>query len=131
MNRREIFALTLVLLVVLVLPLSILYPHYFSKSPHERPGEILLVARTFERGGGSPPEIRVKKGQKVRLRILAEDVTHSFQLLHLGLDSGPIFTGKSKLIEFVPSKIGTFPFYCNTRCSVRHENLMGLLTVED
>ena len=73
----------------------------------------------------------MKKGQKVRLRILAEDVTHSFQLLHLGLDSGPIFTGKSKLIEFVPSKIGTFPFYCNTRCSVRHENLMGLLTVED
>ena len=131
MNRREIFALTLVLLVVLVLPLSILYPHYFSKSPHERPGEILLVARTFERGGWSPPEIRVKKGQKVRLRILAEDVTHSFQLLHLGLDSGPIFTGKSKLIEFVPDKIGTFPFYCNTRCSVRHENLMGLLTVED
>ena len=131
MKRVEIVAGVIVLLIVVVLPASLLYPHFFGKAPHARPGEILVVARTFERGGWSPPEIRVKKGQRVRLRILAEDVTHSFQLLHLGLDSGPIFTGKSKLIEFVPSKIGTFPFYCNTRCSVRHENLMGLLTVED
>jgi heme/copper-type cytochrome/quinol oxidase subunit 2 len=62
---------------------------------------------------------------------LAEDVTHSFQLLHLGIDTGPIFTGTTKLVEFVPERVGAFPFYCNTRCSTRHENLMGLLIVEE
>ena len=131
MKSREFLAGVIVLLIVVVLPGGVLYTHFYTETPHAKPGEILLVARVFERGGWSMPKITVKKGQRVKLRILAEDVTHSFQLLHLGLDSGPIFTGKSKLIEFVPSKIGTFPFYCNTRCSVRHENLMGLLTVED
>ena len=131
MKSREFLAGVIVLLIVVVLPVGVLYTHFYTETPHTKPGEILLVARVFERGGWSMPKITVKKGQRVKLRILAEDVTHSFQLLHLGLDSGPIFTGKSKLIEFVPRKIGTFPFYCNTRCSVRHENLMGLLTVED
>ena len=130
MKRVEILAGAIVLLVVVVLPVSLLYPHFFDKTPHARPGEILLVARTFERGGWSPPEIRVKKGQKVKLRILAEDVSHSFQLMHLGIDTGPIFTGTTKVVEFVPQRVGTFPFYCNTRCSTRHENLMGLLVVQ-
>lgn len=131
MKRVEIVAGVIVLLIVVVLPVSLLYPHFFGKTPHARPGEILLVARTFERGGWSPPEIRVKKGQRVRLRILAEDVSHSFQLMHLGIDTTPIFTGTTKVVEFVPERVGTFPFYCNTRCSTRHENLMGLLIVEE
>ena len=105
MKRVEILAGAIVLLVVVVLPVSLLYPHFFDKTPHARPGEILLVARTFERGGWSPPEIRVKKGQKVKLRILAEDVSHSFQLMHLGIDTGPIFTGTTKVVEFVPERV--------------------------
>jgi len=131
LKRAETVAGVIVLFIVVVLPLSLLYPHFFDKTPHARPGEIWLVARTFERGGWSPPEIRVKKGQKVRLRILAEDVSHSFQLMHLGIDTGPIFTGTTKVVEFLPELVGTFPFYCNTRCSTRHENLMGLLIVEE
>lgn len=131
MKRAEIVARVVVLLTVVVLPVFVLYPHFFDEAPHARPGEILLIARIFERGGWSPAEIRVKKGQKVRLRILAEDVSHSFQLMHLGIDTGPIFTGTTKLVEFTPSQVGTFPFYCNTRCSTRHENLMGLLIVDD
>jgi len=131
LKRVEIVAGVIVLLIVVVLPVSLLYPHFFRQSPHAGPGEILLVARIFERGGWKPSEIRVKKGQKVRLRILAEDVSHSFQLMHLGIDTGPIFTGTTKLVEFVPERVGTFPFYCNTRCSTRHENLMGLLIVEE
>ena len=131
MKWTEIVAGVIVLLIVAVLPASVLYPHFFDKTPHARPGEILLVARTFERGGWSPAEIRVKKGQTVRLRILAEDVTHSFQLMHFGIDTGPIFTGTTEIVEFTPSQAGKFPFYCNTRCSARHENLMGLLIVEN
>jgi cytochrome c oxidase subunit 2 len=131
LKRAEIVAGVVVLLVVVVLPVSVLYPHFFERAPHARAGEILLVARVFERGGWIPPEIKVKKGQKVRLRILSEDVTHSFQLMHLGIDTGPIYTGSSQLVEFTADRVGTFPFYCNTRCSPRHENLMGLLIVEN
>jgi heme/copper-type cytochrome/quinol oxidase subunit 2 len=131
LKLTEIVAGVIVLLILVVMPASVLYPHFFNKAPHARPDEILLVARIFERGGWSPPEIRVKKGHKVRIRILAEDVTHSFQLMHLGIDTGPIFTGTTKVVEFTPNQVGKFPFYCNTRCSARHENLMGLLIVEN
>jgi heme/copper-type cytochrome/quinol oxidase subunit 2 len=131
MKRQELLAGIVVLLVVVVLPVIVFYPHYFRKAPHERSGEILLVARTFERGGWSPAKIKVKKGERIKIRVLAEDVTHSFQLLHLGIETGPIFTGSSTVVEFTPDKTGMFPFYCNTRCSTRHENLMGLLIVEN
>jgi cytochrome c oxidase subunit 2 len=127
MTRAERLALAVVLAIAVGVPGGV-----FSYQALRAAGtdEILVVARTAERGGFQPSRIVVKRGQKVRIRILAEDVTHGFQLLHFGVDAGAIKTGTTKVVEFTPDRTGEFPFYCSVRCSPLHMALMGTLVVE-
>lgn len=128
-KRAERFAIAMVVAILVGVPAAVLA----TRALHATTGpsaEILLVARTAERGGFSPERVVVKKGQKVRLRILADDVTHGFELLHFGVDAGAIKTGTFKVVEFVADREGEFPFYCNVRCSPLHMTLMGTLVVE-
>ena len=128
MRRMERFALAVVLLVVAGIPAAV-----FSYQALGRNGgrdDVLVVIRTVERGGFTPSRIVVKRGQRVRLRLLADDVTHGFQLLHLGVDAGAIKTGTIRTVEFTADRTGEFPFYCSVRCSALHMALMGTLVVE-
>ncbi|MFQ5828428.1 MAG: cupredoxin domain-containing protein [Candidatus Methylomirabilia bacterium] len=129
MKRSECIALAVVLAIIVGVPAAV-FSYQALRGPAGEPGEILLVARTVERGGWSPARIVVKQGQKVRLRILSKDVTHGFQLLHFGVDAGAIKTGTTKIVEFTPDRAGVFPFYCSVRCSPLHMALMGTLVVE-
>ena len=129
MKRIERTALALVLAILIGVPAAV----FSYEALRERTGatrEVFVVARTVERGGWSPARIVVKRGQKVRLRILADDVTHGFQLLHFGVDAGAIKSGTTKVVEFTPDRAGEFPFYCSVRCSPLHMALMGTLVVE-
>ena len=129
MKRIERTALALVLAILIGVPAAV----FSYEALRDRVGasrEIFLVARTVERGGWSPARIVVKQGQRVRLRILADDVTHGFQLLHFGVDAGAIKTGTTKVVEFTADRAGEFPFYCSVRCSPLHMALMGTLVVE-
>ena len=129
MKRIERTALALVLAILIGVPAAV----FSYEALRDRAGasrEIFIVARTVERGGWSPARIVVKQGQRVRLRILADDVTHGFQLLHFGVDAGAIKTGTTKVVEFTADRAGEFPFYCSVRCSPLHMALMGTLVVE-
>lgn len=129
MKGIERTALALVLAIFIGVPAAV----FSYEALRDRAGasrEIFVVARTVERGGWSPARIVVKQGQKVRLRILADDVTHGFQLLHFGADAGAIKTGTTKVVEFTADRAGEFPFYCSVRCSPLHMALMGTLVVE-
>jgi cytochrome c oxidase subunit 2 len=126
MKRVETLALVIVLLILIGVPAAVL-----SYRARGGPDDgILVVARTAERGGFQPSRIVVRQGQRVRLRILAEDVTHGFQLLHFGIDAGAIKTGTITTVEFTADRVGDFPFYCSVRCSPLHMALMGTLVVE-
>ena len=127
MRRLERLALAIVLLVVVGIPAAVLSYQALGRGGRD---DILVVIRTTERGGFSPSRIVVRQGQRVRLRLLAEDVTHGFQLLHLGVDAGAIKTGTIKTVEFTADRTGEFPFYCSVRCSRLHMALMGTLVVE-
>ena len=129
MKRVERLALVLVLAIALGVPGAV-FSYQALRARAAGPDEIFVVARTAERGGFRPARIVVKRGQKVRIRILAEDVTHGFQLLHFGVDAGAIKTGTIKTVEFTPDRAGEFPFYCSVRCSPLHMALMGTLVVE-
>jgi len=129
MKRIERTALALVLAILIGVPAAVFsYETLRNRAGEAR--EIFVVARTVERGGWSPARVVVRQGQKVRLRILADDVTHGFQLLHLGVDAGAIKTGTTKVVEFTADRAGEFPFYCSVRCSPLHMALMGTLVVE-
>jgi heme/copper-type cytochrome/quinol oxidase subunit 2 len=129
MKRAERLALAVVLAILVGVPAAV-FSYRAVRNGLASSGEIFLVARTVERGGWSPARIVVKRGQTVRLRILAEDVTHGFQLLHFGVNAGAIKTGSTKVVEFTADRAGEFPFYCSVRCSPLHMALMGTLVVE-
>ena len=129
MKRAERLALAVVLAILVGVP-ALVFSYQALRNGPASSGEIFLVARTVEHGGWSPARIVVKQGQTVRLRILAEDVTHGFQLLHFGVNAGAIKTGSTKVVEFTADRAGEFPFYCSVRCSPLHMALMGTLVVE-
>lgn len=129
MKRTERLALAVVLAIVIGLPAAV-FSYQRLYRPATRAGEIFLRARTAEGGGFDPARIVVRRGERVRIRILAEDVTHGFQLLHFGVDAGAVKTGTTKVVEFTADREGEFPFYCSVRCSPLHMALMGTLVVE-
>lgn len=120
-------ALAAVLLVIAGVPAALLSYRALARAGRD---DVLVVIRTAERGGFAPARIVVKQGQRVRLRLLADDVTHGFQLLHFGVDAGAVKTGTMETVEFTADRTGEFPFYCSVRCSALHMKLMGTLVVE-
>ena len=129
MKRIERLALAVVLAIVIGLPVAV-FSYQRLYGPAARTDAIFLRVRTVEGGGFDPARIVVKRGQRVKIRILAEDVTHGFQLLHFGVDAGAVKTGTTKVVEFTADRAGEFPFYCSVRCSPLHMALMGTLVVE-
>ena len=129
MKRTERLALAVVLAIVIGLPAAV-FSYQRLYGPAARTDAIFLRVRTVEGGGFEPARIVVKRGQRVKIRILAEDVTHGFQLLHFGVDAGAVKTGTTKVVEFTADREGEFPFYCSVRCSPLHMALMGTLVVE-
>ncbi|MEY4745343.1 MAG: hypothetical protein RL272_1288 [Candidatus Parcubacteria bacterium] len=93
-----------------------------SAAPHE-------VRVTAKRFSFSPPEIRVKTGEKVRLIVTSEDVTHGLSIPTFNVNM-TIQPGTPSTAEFVADRQGTFPFFCNTFCGSGHGDMRGTLIVE-
>jgi heme/copper-type cytochrome/quinol oxidase subunit 2 len=76
------------------------------------------------------PIIRVRKGDRVVLKLKSSDVIHGFSLKELGIfiDDG-IPPGKVRLVSFVADREGTFTFSCNAICGANHEKMQGTLVV--
>ena len=96
-------------------------------STEEAPDAIQMTARKYE---FNPNVITVKKGQKVRLIITAQDRDHGFQLRDFGIDQR-LIKGVLTHIEFTAYEVGTFPFKCSVRCGRRHGKMKGKLIVEE
>ncbi len=76
-----------------------------------------------------PPEIRVKLGDRVRLKIKSVDVAHGISIPAFGV-SEVLPPGETKTIEFVANKRGTFDFLCSVYCGIGHSGMRGRLIVE-
>ena len=77
----------------------------------------------------NPSVIRVKQGERVRIRIKSTDVAHGFAIREYNINE-VIRGGEEKVIEFVADKKGEFIFYCSVPCGVGHANMRGKLIVE-
>lgn len=132
MNKRELLARFIVLLMLVGFPAGVL-AHQYSYLPAMQRDEnvIHLIARTPEAGGWSPEIITVNKGDRVRLRITATDVVHGFAIGQLGIDLGNIIPGEVKVVDFVANDVGRFTYYCNVWCSPYHPRMRGTLEVID
>ena len=74
-------------------------------------------------------DIILKKGELAKIFLIGGDVPHSFVIPELGINSGPISPGKTKLIEFTPDEAGTFTIFCGVVCSPEHHFLVYKLVV--
>lgn len=104
---------------------------------------IEVTAKKYE---FSPSVIRVKQGQRVRLKITATDRSHGFSIKEFpegeGKSSNPglIFSSpedcrkieinQTQTIEFVARTPGTYPFKCCVFCGLHHGSMKGELIVQ-
>ena len=76
-----------------------------------------------------PSEIKVKKGDQVKLTIKSIDVSHGFNLPDFNVDS-QLEPNKETVVEFTADRTGTFTFFCNVFCGSGHSSMAGTLVVE-
>ena len=86
---------------------------------------IKMAARQFE---FDPARVVVKKGEKVRLEVTSEDVTHSIAIRNYDVDRrlGP---GRTEVITFTADQPGGHHFHCSVPCGKGHEDMHGELIV--
>jgi polyferredoxin/plastocyanin len=90
--------------------------------------EFTLHAKTFEY---TPRTIRVNQGDRVKLTLIADDVTHGLVLETYGLElEAHPRQDPAPSIEFVADKTGLFRYRCTTVCGPLHPFMQGELVVE-
>jgi heme/copper-type cytochrome/quinol oxidase subunit 2 len=122
----EVLALILLLLSLSFIALPILDATLIEKEPNE----IIVRVSIYESGGFDPDEIHLKKGETVKLRFIAMDVTHVILVKSLNIDTGPIHPGHEAVVEFTPEIEGVHMFECATNCSPLHHFMRGKIIVE-
>jgi len=90
--------------------------------------EFHIKARAF---AYDPPIIRVQQGDRVKLILEAQDVTHGLLLDYYGVDleARPRQEEESSA-QFVADRAGKFRFRCTTVCGPLHPFMVGELIVE-
>lgn len=133
-NKKGISGLIVAVAVVLAIGLTIggykfLYP---AKIAAQTTTSMPIVS-SFDVEGGmfyyKPNEIRVKKGERVKITFTNKEGFHDFVLDEFGVKSETIKAGNSTTVEFMPDRIGTFEYYCSVG-NHRQMGMKGNLIVE-
>ena len=76
-----------------------------------------------------PSEIKVKKGDTVRIHLHTRDVGHSLNLkdFNVNIMANP---GADGVREFVADTAGSFAWRCTLPCGSGHRDMKGMLIVE-
>lgn len=90
---------------------------------------IVNVTVTGKNFSFSPAEIRVKKGDTVRVTFINEGGTHDWVLDEFNARTAQIGSGQTANVEFVADRTGTFEYYCSVGTH-RRMGMVGNLIVE-
>lgn len=89
--------------------------------------------KTFNIEAGSfyfkPDEIRVKKGDLVKINIQSVSMMHDFYIDELNVKSPIVKDGDTGSVEFVATEVGTFEFYCSVG-EHRQNGQVGKIIIE-
>ena len=77
-----------------------------------------------------PNEIRVKKGEKVKVVIKSVDMMHDFVIDELGVRTRIAQAGEMAEVEFGVNKTGELEFYCSIG-NHRDMGMVGTLIIEE
>lgn len=87
---------------------------------------VTLEAKSFS---FSQKEIRVKKGNKVKITLVNKDGFHDWTIDGFNAKTKQIPVGQTDSIEFIADKTGTFEYYCSVG-QHRANGMVGKLIVE-
>ncbi len=90
---------------------------------------VKVFTMTAKRWEFDPNVIRVKQGDRVRLLVTSQDVTHGFSLPDFNVNE-TLPPGQTVTIEFTADRQGTFEFRCSVFCGEGHRGQRGTLIVE-
>lgn len=91
--------------------------------------DVLTVELTGKNFEFSKTEIRVKKGQRVKIVFTSEQGTHDWAVDEFNAATKTVNAGQTSEIEFVASQAGEFEYYCNV-ANHRTMGMVGKLIVE-
>jgi plastocyanin len=87
------------------------------------------VALSAENFAFSQTEIRVKKGETVRVTLTNNEGMHDFVIDEFDTRTKVLQAGQSETVEFVADQVGTFEYYCSVG-QHRQMGMKGSLIVE-
>lgn len=76
-----------------------------------------------------PKEIKVKKGDTVRITLKASGMPHDWRVDEFNAKTNVLQSGQQETIEFVANKTGTFEYYCSVG-NHRANGMVGKLIVQ-
>ncbi len=113
--------------------------HLGRAAAHERSFTITAHKYAYD-----PPVLRVNRGDRLHIRLVAKDVTHGFYLEGYNLDArvrpeNPTFWARHpseqqdykevEEISFVANRTGKFRYRCSITCGYMHPFMQGELIV--
>jgi heme/copper-type cytochrome/quinol oxidase subunit 2 len=117
---------------------------FLAAHPALAPAQERDLVITAHKYGYDPAVVHVNRGDRVRIRLVAKDVTHGFYLEGYDLDAkvrpeNPTFWLRQPSagekyhevedMEFVASRTGKFRYRCSTTCGYMHPFMQGELIV--
>lgn len=124
-SRRHL----LVAVLMVVISVGFFVAGSIGKNTKTENGQAREIAITAKRFSFTPDTITVKQGEKIRLKITSEDVSHGFSILELGINE-VVEPGKETVVELTPTKKGSFRYFCSVECGNGHLAMQGKLVVE-
>ena len=113
----------------------------------QEPGSARVIEIAAKKYEFTPSEIRVKKGERVQLKVHSEDTPHGIKLSEYpegskdkstpGLKfAEPNQNGKAEknadqVVDLVAVRPGTYEFKCAKLCGMGHGRMKGKLIVEE
>lgn len=109
---------------------SLIPPSGDTQENQSRPESMVqkqIPTQTITVEGGmfyfKPSEIKVKKGETVKITLTSKEGSHDFVIDKLNVSSSRISSDNSTTVEITPDRTGSFQFYC----SVSNHKQMGMI----
>ena len=119
MTKRLLLFLTLACLA----SIGILAAVSLSRQP------VVIHARIAEDGGFTPSSIKAQVGEPLHLRLVVDDVTHTFAVGQYPMEPVTLTPGKPVDVTLTFEEPGTYTFYTTTPSSLNFWRMRGVIEV--
>jgi mono/diheme cytochrome c family protein/plastocyanin len=90
---------------------------------------VTIHARIAEDGGFMPSSIKARVGEPLNLRLISDDVEHTFALGHSSMQPVTLQPGEPVNVTLTFDKPGTYTFYTTTPSSLNFWRMRGVIEV--